>query len=267
MYWKTFTHAVLAAALVASASAQPKKSTVSDAQIQADVLKRLAADASLQNQDIQASVAFGIVTLTGTVTDDNARHAAEQAAAQTNGVTKVVDELATGTPPADTASAPNAEDAGAAAIAEAQNEPDQAQPQQYPPVTADQQAQNQQPQPMDPRAAPPDQAQQQPPYPQAQPGYPAPRVPYQRRVYGPYPYPGAPPQQAQGNYPNQPYQGGGQQAGRMVTVPAGTVLSVRINQPLDSHNAQPGMSFDGTVVADIVADGAIAIPRGATVHG
>ncbi|MBW8748022.1 MAG: BON domain-containing protein [Acidobacteria bacterium] len=273
MYWKTFTHAVLAAALVASASAQAKKSTVSDAQIQADVLKRLAADASLQNQDIQASVAFGTVTLTGTVTDDNARHAAEQAAAQTNGVTKVVDELALGAVSTSTSAAPNPEDTGAAAIAEAQNEPGQAQPQQYPPVTADQQAQNQQP--MDPQAAPPaqpnQQAQpdQQPQYPQAQPGYPAPRGPYQRRVYGPYPYPGAPPQQAQGNYPNQqqPYQGGGQQAGRMVTVPAGTVLSVRINQPLDSHNAQPGMSFDGTVVADIVADGAIAIPRGATVHG
>lgn len=274
MYWKTFTNTVLAAALVASASAQAKKSTVSDAQIQADVLKRLAADASLQNQDIQASVAFGTVTLTGTVTDDNARHAAEQAAAQTNGVTKVVDELALGAVPANTAAAPNAADAGAAAIAEAQNEPGQAQPQQYPPVTADQQAQNQPAQPMDPQypqAAPqaqPDQQAQQPPYPQAQPGYPAPRAPYQRRVYGPYPYPGAPPQQAQGNYPNQqPYQGGGQQAGRMVTVPTGTVLSVRINQPLDSHNAQPGMSFDGTVVADIVADGAIAIPRGATVHG
>lgn len=275
MYWKTFTNTVLAAALVASASAQAKKSTVSDAQIQADVLKRLAADASLQNQDIQASVAFGTVTLTGTVTDDNARHAAEQAAAQTSGVTKVVDELALGAVPANTAAAPNAADAGAAAIAEAQNEPGQAQPQQYPPVTADQQAQNQPAQPMDPQypqaspqAQPDQQAQQQPQYPQAQPGYPAPRAPYQRRVYGPYPYPGAPPQQAQGNYPNQqPYQGGGQQAGRMVTVPAGTVLSVRINQPLDSHNAQPGMSFDGTVVADIVADGAIAIPRGATVHG
>src|SRR5438552_782942 len=128
MYWKTFTHAVLAAALVASAPAQAKKSTVSDAQIQADVLKRLAADASLQNQDIQASVAFGTVTLTGTVIDDNARHAAEQAAAQTNGVTKVVDELALGAVPANTAAAPNAEDAGVAAIAEAQNEPGQAQP-------------------------------------------------------------------------------------------------------------------------------------------
>lgn len=260
MRWKRFGSVLFAGVLVVSASAQEKKSSVSDAQIQSDVLKQLAGDSSLQNQDIQASVAFGTVTLSGSVTDENARRAAEQIAAKANGVTKVVDELSIGAAPAQ-ASTNSAEDAGAAAIADAQNEPGQAQPQQYPPMQADQQAQMDQQQGYPQSQAPsPSYPQDQPP---PQPGYPAPRAPYQRRVYGPYPYPGA--QQPQ---PQQyAYQGGGQQAGRMVTVPAGTVLSVRINQPLDSRNAQPGMNFDGTVVADIVADGAIAIPRGSTVHG
>lgn len=254
MQWKLLGGVLAVGMLVADASAQAKKSTVPDAQIQADVLKQLASDASLQNQNIQASVAFGTVTLTGSVTDENARRTAEQAAAKANGVAKIVDELTIGT--ANTA----AEDAGAAALAEAQSDPGQ--PQQYPSIQADQQPSQSDSQAQQASQAPPNQQQA----PSA--AYPAPRAPYQRGIHGPYPNPGAPGVPPQLPPPQQyAYQGGGQQAGRMVTIAPGTVLSVRINRPLDSHNAQPGMNFDGTIVSDIVADGAIAIPRGATVHG
>ena len=51
------------------------------------------------------------------------------------------------------------------------------------------------------------------------------------------------------------------------TVPAGALLRVRINRGLDSNHIQPGATFDGTVLSDVAADGAIAIPRGATVQG
>lgn len=53
----------------------------------------------------------------------------------------------------------------------------------------------------------------------------------------------------------------------MVTIPNGALIRVRVNQPLDSGRAQPGQRFDGIVVNDVVADGAVAIPRGAAVEG
>jgi hypothetical protein len=60
---------------------------------------------------------------------------------------------------------------------------------------------------------------------------------------------------------------GGQEAGISVTVPTGAVVRMRINQTLNSSRTQAGTRFDGVVVADVVADGAVAIPRGATVTG
>jgi hypothetical protein len=45
------------------------------------------------------------------------------------------------------------------------------------------------------------------------------------------------------------------------------MIRIRIDQGLDSKHAQSGTPFDGTVVNDVVADGAVAIPRGAAVQG
>jgi hypothetical protein len=94
----------------------------------------------------------------------------------------------------------------------------------------------------------PQQPQQQGGYPQQQ-GYPQ--------------QPGYAPQQGYGPQPVY----GGQQAGVAVTVPNGAMMRVRINQSLDSGRTQPGAKFDGIVVNDVVADGAIAIPRGAAIQG
>jgi len=54
---------------------------------------------------------------------------------------------------------------------------------------------------------------------------------------------------------------------RDVTVPAGTTLPVRITQTLDSATTQEGDTFSGTVASDIVVDGLVVIPQGATVSG
>lgn len=45
------------------------------------------------------------------------------------------------------------------------------------------------------------------------------------------------------------------------------MIRIRINQTLDSSRAQPGTRFDGIVVSDVVAGGAVAIPRGTAVQG
>lgn len=50
-------------------------------------------------------------------------------------------------------------------------------------------------------------------------------------------------------------------------VPSGAMLRMRMNQGLDSNSAQSGTSFEGVVLNDVVADGAVAIPRGARVQG
>ncbi len=52
-----------------------------------------------------------------------------------------------------------------------------------------------------------------------------------------------------------------------VTIPAGTQLSVRLNDPLDSEKNQVGDSFHATLSAPIVLGGDTVIPSGADVVG
>lgn len=68
------------------------------------------------------------------------------------------------------------------------------------------------------------------------------------------------PAPAQPSTPPQP-------VARVVTLPAGSTLPVRITQTLDSATSQPGDSFSGVVATDIIADGMVMIPRGANVNG
>ena len=73
--------------------------------------------------------------------------------------------------------------------------------------------------------------------------------------------------QSYGPPPNGAPIPGGQRAGIPVTVPPGSMLRIRINRGLDSNHIQIGAPFDGTVLTDIIADGEVAVPRGATVSG
>ncbi len=91
--------AVLAVVCGASAAAQTV-SAVPDAQIEANVLKALAAAPELSTQDVQSSTVYGVVTLSGTVQTEALRTRAENLAARAGGVKKVVDELTLGTPTA-----------------------------------------------------------------------------------------------------------------------------------------------------------------------
>ena len=269
---------------------------VSDAQVEANVLKAFAGDARLNNQPINTSTVYGTVTLSGSVSNEAARDAAEQIAARTNGVKKVVDQLviAPASPSATTDYDPAAgnsyPEAGAAAPPAAQGRA--ATP--YDPAY-DAQQPYAQPSPRQAGAYPPTQGQYpggqpaspaqgygQPPY---QPGYSQP--PYGQPPYGQqgggYPdaagaYPPPPPRRlyrrdyerrmAQGQYPpGQGYPPQGQPGGVRVVIPDGTVLPVSINHWISSGDAGPGSSFSALVANDILAGGQIAVPRGATVEG
>jgi hypothetical protein len=265
--------------------AQTKQATVPDAQVESDVLKALAGVPQLADQSISTTTVYGTVTISGTVRDEASRDMAEKVVSNTPGVKKVVDELTVGAgapaatgvsqPPQDDASEgtnPNLQSDGTMAPAQpqqgqqpgAEQSPAGAPPQQpqvtqqqgYPQGQAQQQGYPQQQGAPDQQGQPQQQAGQPPAYPP--PPY---RRPYSR-PYGPPPapyYPGYPQQQQQPAV--------AQRGGDAVVVPSGTLVRVRINQAMDSKHTPPGTAFDGVVLSDVMAGGAIAIPRGAPVQG
>jgi hypothetical protein len=251
--FRSFGVAALAGGLVfsaAGASAQNTSTTLPDAQIESNVLKALASAPELSTQNIQSSTVYGTVALTGNVHDETMRTTAENLVARAQGVQKVVDELALGdTPPPQPGDPANQGDQNGPPPNGQQ--PDGSQNNQMvlqsdgtyapapnqsggPPAGQNMQDQNGAPPPPDGQG-PPDG-----------------RQPMDQN-YGPPPN-GAP-------IP------GGQRAGIPVTIPPGSMLRIRINRGLDSNHIQIGAPFDGTVLTDIIADGEVAVPRGATVSG
>ena len=281
--------AVLAAGMIVVPTVALAQTTLPDAQVEANVLKALATAPELANESIRTTTVYGTVTLSGAVQSESLRTRAENLAANAAGVKKVVDEMtlgaapaaAVGVPPADPAmqnQVPPVDDQGGSnpllqsdgtlaptpgAQPQQADQPQMAQqpdqvnyPTTYPnghPVnqgagdqaTGDPNANAQSnPSQSSPYGQPPANGQQNP-YSQPPQGYPQQRYPQQ--------------------YAQAPY--GGQQAGVAVTVPAGTMIRIRVNQGLSSNHSQPGTTFDGIVVNDIIAGGAVAIPRGAAVQG
>jgi hypothetical protein len=283
---------VLAMAQAPAATGKP----VPDAQVEANVLKALASASDLANQPLTTTTVYGVVTLSGTVQTEALRTEAETLTSRASGVQKVVDEMTLSSETSNaTSSANTAANAAQAAdpqaggvlqsdgtmapAAQAQGSPDsdttqaadgspnQANGPGYgpgapeyrqpyagqhapsPDVYAQQNGypQQQQQQQNDSQQQGYPQQQQQQGNPQQQ-GYPQQRPGYSSRQGGPQSY-------------------GGQPGGEVVTVPVGALVRIRINQPLDSSRTQPGTRFDGIVVNDVVADGSVAIPRGAAVQG
>jgi hypothetical protein len=275
------------------AAAQPQGDPVAqkgqrtDGQIEMDVVHALDASAALKNDLITAATIQSEVTLSGTVSSDASKQLAESIATHVDGVTKVHNNLQIGNPGADAQSplpAPGGADMPDPDQSQAQRNmaglpppgpaPDANPQDQGPPPGP----QNQGPPPgltNNPQATPyPQQGgyPQQPAYPQ-QGGYPPSRPQYQSPQASQYPpqYPPQYPSQGQPQYPPQyqpaPQAPAYQPARGPVTIPAGTLLQVRTNEPVDSKRAKDGEPVQFTVIQDVVAGGYLAIPRGATVHG
>lgn len=243
---------VLGASAIAQAPAAAKASTsgqMPDAQIEANVLKGLAGAPDLANQSIATTTVYGTVTLTGTVASEAMRAEAETIASKAAGVQKVVDEVTLGTAqavssPDQAESQPLLQSDGTMAPApSAQNAPEPGSTSSSD-GSSSQQIVTAQPQ------------QQGPPPP---PAYGPSGMQY-RRPYPAQRFTNAPPQQPGEGYPAQ-------QAGLNVTIPSGVPVRIRINQALNSGVTKAGTEFDGVVVNDVIADGAVAIPRGASVQG
>lgn len=252
--WNQGVVGLIFTGLMGALTSMNAQNALPDAQIESNVLRALASAPELSTQNIQSSTVYGVVTLTGNVHDEAMRTKAENLAARAAGVKRVIDELVLGdTPPP--AEASNVPQNGSEQQAMSQA-PDATPGQPNPPAGQVLLSDGTYgPAPDGSGAAPaPQQAQNPAPAQNAGPYGP----PQQRRpMYNSY---GAPPRDGRG-------VPGGQQAGLEVSVPAGSVLRIRINRGLDSQHTQPGTNFDGTVLTDVVAGGAVAIPRGATVQG
>lgn len=78
-----------------AAPSQAHAGAVSDAEITAEVKRRLASAESLKKSDIKVATANGVVTLSGTVSDPHAKFAAAAIVITVNGVRILDDELKT----------------------------------------------------------------------------------------------------------------------------------------------------------------------------
>jgi hypothetical protein len=109
---------------------------------------------------------------------------------------------------------------------------------------------------------------QQPSYPANQPSYsqqPA-YPPANQPVYGPAPYNQGtyPPQ---GSYPPPQNQQPPASVPAQLTMPAGTFVTVRVNQYLSSDRNQPGDAFSATLVQPVVVNGVVVAEPGQTIAG
>jgi len=204
------------------------KPATDDVSLTSQVQSRILSDQNLVGQPIQASVANGVATLTGSVSTDAARSIASGDAAQVAGVRTVVNNLVIqASSPTTAAAAPMPEPMPEPSSPASSKKPSASTPRYTPPQPAPIVRNTPAPQPVQQQApAPVTQAQAPPPPPPP----PAPVV-------------------------------------HNITLPAGTSVPVRITQTLDSETTQTGDKFTGAVASDIVVDGLVVLAQGTPVTG
>jgi len=207
--------AILLVAGFATGCKSRQAAAPTDQQIAEGVQTKLHGEAALTQQNIQTVVAGGVVTLSGSVTDEASRALAAGDAATIPGVKTVVNNLVV--QPLSSSTAPSSQ-----------------------PVAAPVTARNTQPAP-------------------------APRNGYNAPQPAPQPVarvePAAPaPQPAPKPEPPRPVV-------KQVTLPAGTVLPIRLTEALSSQSAQVDDPFHGSLATDIGTQGVIALPHGSAVQG
>ncbi|HEX5235371.1 MAG TPA: BON domain-containing protein [Silvibacterium sp.] len=263
-FFRTAAIAVLAGSAWLStatvALAQDQQARPTDSALQSDVTTALGQDSALQGQQVTATAASGVVTLTGTVQTNSQRQQAETDAANVAGISGIVNNIKVANPD-------SAGTSGSAAGLAAQSSADQLAPedQNQDQVQQDQNQSTVPPPPPDENLPPPPPDQQQG---SPQQGYPQQQYPQQE-----YPQQqGYPQQYPQQRYPQQGYAPQPQvpyytTPRGPVTIPAGTLIRVRLSEPLDTARLKDGTIFQATAATDVYQDGVLAIPRGAMLTG
>ena len=206
-----------------------------DQQIASDIQSKIRGESALSQQNIQVSVVNGVATLNGTVSDEASRALAANDSGTISGVKTVINNLTVQSASAAPAPAPEQSVQASA------------------PVPA--------PEPTRSRDRDRDRRK---------------RNDYQRADSAPASAPVTPayqqtPAQADNTPPPPPVQAAPppppQPVVKEVTIPAGTVVPIRITEALDSKTAQTNDAFHGALAADLGTQGVIALRRGAPVTG
>jgi len=204
-----------------------------DQQIASDIQTKIKGESALAQQNIQVSVVHGVATLNGTVSDEASRSLAANDSGTISGVKTVINNLTVQS--AAITPAPTPEQTAQAAAPTPAPEPARSRDRDS---RGDRrkrhESQRDDNAPVTPAYQPgPAQADNTPP---------------------------PPPVQAAPPPPPQPVV-------RDVTIPAGTVVPVRITETLDSKTAQTNDAFHGALAADLGTQGVIALRRGAPIVG
>lgn len=205
-----------------------RKPERTDAQVASDVQNKIYGDPGIQSRQISVQAAAGVVTLSGGVNSDVERNAASNDAGAIDGVRTVINNLQ---------------------VQQAQVAPPQAEapPKPEPKRAARDKKHTPKPATRHHRNAEPEQPASDATLANSVPPVAAPEPP-ETQPAPPTPPPLPPPPQK-------------------VTIPAGTQLSVRLNDPLDSEKNKIGDTFHGALSSPIVVDGETVIPSGVDVVG
>jgi hypothetical protein len=245
-----FLAVVAVGAMLCGAQAAVAQSR-SDSQIQADVNSKLQADPALSNVTVGVGVSSGVVTLTGNVAQESQLDNAENDLTGIEGITKIVDNLQVN-PTAPMASAPAGAQNEAAAAA-----------QNAPPPPSGQAQGNQQYTYNNPET---DNIQDS----GAQ-GNGGPPAGQPMAGNGPPPPPPGAYGNANGGYNNnygrRPRPVRYDPGNRSVTLPMGSVITVRTLAPITAGVTPAGSTFKAVIAQDIMGDQGVAIPRGTAVTG
>jgi hypothetical protein len=217
----------------------------SDAAIAGDVQGKINADAGVSTKQVTVQSANGVITLSGAVASDAERAAAANDAAQVSGVKTVINNLTVGTQSAQ-AQAP-------ADAAPAQQEP-AALPARTKPAPAPRQAARQ------------TRHDDAPPL-RHRSGGSTPSYEDTTTTASAAPAPSTPAAMPSPTYSSNMSTPSAPPAPVKLTVPDGTMLSVRLVDPIDTERNHEGESFRATLDGPITVDDQIAIPADADVKG
>ncbi len=237
---------MVSAEVIAQQTAESQQQQQTDNQISVAINNKLQGSSELRPLDLGVWVHDGTATLSGAVPTPALREHADALVQTVPGVKSVDDRLTIGTESADRQTS----DTG--------QSPEMAPP---PPPQQEQGAYEAGPEQQGPEQQGPEQAGPEQPGPEngnmapVPPGY----TPQNNDQNGPPPLPPPPP---------PPQEGQDLRNAPMVTVAAGTPVTIMMLDGVDSKHTHPGDHFRGVLVRDVVLqDGIIAIPRGAYVHG
>jgi hypothetical protein len=222
--------------------------TSDDKAITTDIQAKLFSDSVLKTRDIHVESQKGIVTLSGTVATDLEKAAAERIASQQNGVRNVVDLLTVSAQPVapasevtQTAAATPPQAVSPAAPAEQTAAPEQPRPRRRHPSARTKEVVSLEPS-----------GYTNPTAPDAAPGPAAPEPAAVAPVVAPAPVAAPPPPPPPAPKPPD-----------RVTIPSGTVVTIRMIDSIDSRSNRPGEEFAASVDAPVVVGDRVVVSRGA----